>query len=39
MAQRTLGDAGSSIVSLCYAGLHYALLVACKLSVCLPAHA
>ncbi|KAI7844273.1 hypothetical protein COHA_002071 [Chlorella ohadii] len=28
MAQRTLGDAGSSIVSLCYAGLHYALLVA-----------
>lgn len=28
MAQRTLGDAGSSVVSLCYAFLHYALLVA-----------
>ena len=29
MAQRTLGDAGSNLVSLSYAGLHYALLVAC----------
>lgn len=30
MARRTLGDAGSVVVSTTYALLHYALLVACE---------